>query len=194
MFCYDLATSLVADNRLADAMDVIIEIKVVDADDQVEYAKEIKKEALSLVVKTSDRDPAMRDVKERALRAYLDMHPDHGPSLHDLGALLCQNQDFAAGIRYYELAQEKEKRANGEDYEAPNLKSDLSLARLQLQAQQGDGTTFGGMPGVDGTMGGAYFLNLTAREILSNRSWLFVRSRRAANLPPALVDSERLVE
>lgn len=140
--CFDLARCLIDGRRCDDAMEAIGEIAIreTDEEDAVKYYKKIKGEALMKLYVQCAREPDMDAVKERVLRAYLDVHPDEGWIMHDLGDLLCRRNEFEEGVKYYRLAQEKGKGKDGSDYRSPALDGELSLALKKMQIRPDDGS------------------------------------------------------
>eukprot|EP00172_Hildenbrandia_rubra_P000303 Plantae.Rhodophyta-Hildenbrandia_rubra.ctg11401.p1 GENE.Plantae.Rhodophyta-Hildenbrandia_rubra.ctg11401~~Plantae.Rhodophyta-Hildenbrandia_rubra.ctg11401.p1 ORF type:complete len:246 (-),score=49.70 Plantae.Rhodophyta-Hildenbrandia_rubra.ctg11401:175-912(-) len=123
---YDYAAGLLVLKKFEKALETAMEIKTEDS-----YHLRIKLELLEMLTKNLRivDDPA----QERALRAFLELRPDHGKSLWNLGAFLCRKGKLAEGTEYYMRAI---KSGTGlSDMELQKIQSDLDNGQAQLRQQ-----------------------------------------------------------
>lgn len=125
---YEFSLCLIADGCLDEALDSILEIE------EGTFAVNVyrKEKALKTLVRLCFEDSNMAEVKDRALLA-LSKVPRDFKTLQSIGEMMCDSRDYQVGIEYYE-------RARMIAPENAELEEKLKYARVQLEAQQGDGT------------------------------------------------------
>lgn len=100
---YDVANSLSA-NRLDEALDMAICIPAERG--RIEAAQWMFGEIISTLHPQWDLDEKRLPVKEQALRAYLEVRPNHIGVMEQLGSILCKMQKVAEGKEFLERAAE----------------------------------------------------------------------------------------
>lgn len=135
MIFFDFARSLMRTDRFSDAVDAIAEIKIEDGDAQRDYLTKIKGGALMQVSSACDKE-SLLPVKERALRGFLELQPDNGSAMEQLGTVLCNREEYEEGVKYYELALKSGKTEDGQAYDPPGLRKYLEMAKVLLKEQK----------------------------------------------------------
>jgi len=160
-FQYDLSAALEKSGDLAGAFEVCTAIQTgSQGAPHAREAAELKIELLRKLTSSSKKVPQTAQAMEfgeQVSRALLELTPDDGPALWDLGAVLCRRGECAEGLAFYEgalkkgvglSAAQRHKLTGIIAVTQKQVRGDISGAVVGV-TDDGEVVTVQGVPGVD---------------------------------------------
>lgn len=107
---FELASSLREVNRLGDFLNMALAID--DEGGHIEATERMKAGVLLKIYRKCDDFQLWMSVKERALRAHLDIRPNHAATMHNLGLVLCKLKKFDEGKHFLKRAKDGDQTSD----------------------------------------------------------------------------------